>query len=195
MHELRLIADDLSAAPSSVSPLRLDAGARRPGMAHERIELPLDAPASATISRLMAAERLPTGLLAVIAIESERSLRRAAGNHDAAALARRLDWAARRAVRPVRGSQLGAYAAALRRAEATPTAPRGRRLELLVPYHTLLAWEMAADVIGMGLETWACAHLATARAGRKLWEAAAAERGQMLAEWVAFQVAEELAKS
>jgi hypothetical protein len=195
MLELRLIAGGRAPGSSPAPPLRLDASARRPGVAHERLELHLDAPASTTISRLLVADRLPIALLAVIAIESERALHAAARGRDAGALARGLDWAARRAPPPRRCTQLDAYAAALRRAELPTREPSPGRVELLVPYHTLVAWEIAAEAASMRLTEWACARLAETGAGRRLWEAAAAERGEMLAEWIALQAADDPANS
>jgi hypothetical protein len=83
---------------------------------------------------------------------------------------------------------LRAWASALRRPidpplHATPTP--GATLSLIVPYHTLLAWELAADVAGLPLLDWARSLITSAGRGRALWEAAAAEAGCTLGEWVA----------
>jgi len=186
MTELRLIAGDRPDPPVSVVPLQLEARARRPGVAHEEIQLVLDLPATRAIHRVATIEPLPIGLLAVIGIESERALQVAARDADAAALSRRLDWTARRGL-PLcrRSTRLAAYAAALRAPQSIEAEVLGPTLDLLVPFHTLLAWEIAATAAGLPLNDWACARLEVAGAGRRLWEAAAAERGQMLAEWVA----------
>ncbi len=127
MTELRLIADDRSHTTASVVPLRLDVRARRPGVAHEEIQLVLDPPATRAIIRVATIELLPIGLLAVIGIESERALQAAARDANAAALSRRLDWAARQGL-PLRrrSTQLAAYAAALRTPQSIEAASRPR---------------------------------------------------------------------
>lgn len=190
MTALRLIPGEGHRLEDDTTPMRLDARSRRPGLAHEELGLSLDRSTAERVVRQT--DGLPPPLWAVIAIESERALGAATrpGESDAV-LARRLDWTARRTTpNPRRRTQLAAYAAALRRPPATAQpAPVTTPLALLVPYHTLLAWEIAGDQDSVSLADWARARLATVEMGRCLWEAAAADAGQMLAEWVALRAA------
>lgn len=190
MSALYLIGGDDCHMQAPAPSIRLDSRTRRPGLAHEQLELSLHRPAAQRLASLRATDRLPAPLLAVIAIESERALG-AAASEKPAVLARRLDWAARRAAPAcVRRSQLAAYAAALRDPEVCEAGREAAELELLVPYHTLLAWEIAAAEAQLPLRDWARAQLVAAGSGRRLWEAAAADRGETLGEWVARQIAD-----
>jgi hypothetical protein len=169
--------------------MRLDARSRRPGLAHEEFNLCLDLPHAERACHMAAAEGLPLPLWVVIAIESQRALRAARPDESPGAVASRLDWAARRPPRQVRrATRLAAYAAVLRCPPRTVQPMRvASELPLLVPYHTFLAWEIAAEDDEVALNDWALAQLAAAGTRRPLWEAASAEAGQMLAEWVALQ--------
>lgn len=190
MTALRLIPGEGRRLADDTGPMRLHARSRRPGLAHEELDLSLDRSTAERVVRRTAG--LPPPLWAVIAIESERALGAATrADESDAVLARRLDWAARRTTpNPRRRTQLAAYAAALRQPPATSQpAPARTPLGLLVPYHTLLVWDIAADQDGVSLANWARARLAAVEMGRPLWEAAAAEAGQMLAEWVALRAA------
>lgn len=190
MTALRLIPGEGRRLDEGKDPMRLHARSRRPGLAHEELDLTLDCSTAERVVR--ETDGLPPPLWAVIAIESERALHAAARPDEShGTLARRLDWAARRTTpNPSRRTQLTAYAAALRQPPATAQpAAVTRPLALLVPYHTLFAWDIAADQDGVSLADWARGRLAAVVMGRRLWEAAAAEAGQMLAEWVALRAA------
>lgn len=153
----------------------LDERACRPGMAHETVELELPPTAAAIVRELASLDGLPVGLWAALAVESERAL---AGADPAP-----LDFAARTSAPPAPyPTRLTAYATALRAARPRPS--ERARIAMPVPYHTLLAWSQAA---GGSMLSWICAQLETMPRRRHLWEAAAAERGQTLAEWVAIQ--------
>lgn len=167
----------------------MDSRSRRPGVAHEELELPLGSCASAVAANA-ARERLPLPLWALIAIESERALQAVASSERARSeVANRLDWVAR--MPPSHASRetcLRAWACALRCPPDPPydVAPTACvAIDLLVPYHTLFAWELAADHAGAPLLEWARSRLASASRGRALWEAAAAEAGCTLGEWIA----------
>ncbi len=154
-----------------------DALSLRPGMAHEIVELELPPTATVIVSELAALDGLPVGLWAALAVESER----ARGDADAAWL----DEAAREPAPPAPyPTRLTAYAAALR--AARPHDPVRAPIAMPVAYHTLLAWSQAAEG---SLLAWICALLERMPRRRHLWEAAAAERGQTLAEWVAIRTA------
>lgn len=188
MTALRLIAGESRPVRGAQGPMRLDMRSRRPGLAHEELDLVLDSSAAGRLAGEATSDGLPSPLWAVIAIESERALCAAAPTDWARReLCRRLDSAARLSVlEPRRDTRLDAYAAALRHSPA-PAHYAGvtTRLTLLVPYHTLLAWEVAADHDGIPLLDWAHSQLVAVGPGRPLWEAAAAESGQTLGEWVA----------
>ena len=147
----------------------------RPGLAHETVELELPPTATVIVAELAALDGLPVGLWAALAVESER----ARGDADAAALDEAALDPAPRAPYP---TQLTVYAAALR--AARPVEPVRAPIAMPVPYHTLLAWSHAAEG---SLLAWICALLERMPRRRHLWEAAAAERGQTLAEWVAMR--------
>ena len=149
----------------------------RPGMAHETVKLELPPTPTVILCELAALDGLPVGLWAAIAVEAER----ARGDADAAAL----DEAAREAAPPAPyPTRLTEYAAALR--AARQHRPVRAPIVMPVPYHTLLAWSHAAEG---SLLAWICALLERMPRRRHLWEAAAAERGQTLAEWVAIRAA------
>jgi hypothetical protein len=144
----------------------------RPGMAYETVELELPPTATVIVRELAGLDGLPVGLWAALAVESER----ARGEADADAL----DEAARElAPPPPYPSRLTAYAAALR--AARPVEPVREPIAMPVAHHTLLAWTHAAEG---SLLAWICTLLERMPRRRHLWEAAAAERGLTLAEWV-----------
>jgi hypothetical protein len=192
MTALRLIPGEASGAEGPETSFHLDQRSRRPGLAHEEILLELDFQLRNHLSALAAADGLPPALYAVIAIEAQRALHAVASEKESVAvLERELDWAARRPPpERSRATRLAAYAAALRRASPAPhlsVAPHP--LALLVPYHTLITWELSSGADGLALSDWASKQLAGAAAGRSLWEAAAAEHGQTLAEWIGLRAA------
>jgi hypothetical protein len=167
----------------------------RPGLAHEQLELALEAQEVAAIEAAASAEGVPTGLWASIVIESERVLCIAAEATGAArpTLEAVLNDAStdRSAMDFVRrhGRRLAEYARALRNDFAEPFGDPRHRLAVPVGYHTLVAWEIEAGKAGKTLEQWGVGLLIQAPAGRARWEAAAAESGQTLGEWVAVEAA------
>jgi hypothetical protein len=149
----------------------------RPGVAHERVKLELPPTPTVILCELAALDGLPVGLWAALAVESER----VRGDADADTL----DEAALEIGPPAPyPTRLTDYAAALR--AARPHRPVRAPIVMPVAYHTLLAWSHAADG---SLLTWVCGLLERMPRRRHLWEAAAAERGQTLAEWVAIRTA------
>lgn len=149
----------------------------RPGMAHEIVELELPPTATVIVAELAALDGLPVGLWAALAVESERARVAVGGDAD------RLDAAARRSAPAAPfPTRLTAYAAALRAAHAQ--APVRAPIAMPVAYHTLLAWSQAAEG---SMLAWICSQLEVIPRRRHLWEAAAADRGQTLAEWVAMR--------
>lgn len=157
------------------APFALDDRAQRPGTAHEIVELDLAPTPTVIVRELASLDGLPVGLWAAIAVESERA--RVATGADIAALDAAASRTGPRAPFPTR---LTAYAAALRAASSRP-AERAR-IAMPVAYHTVLAWSLAAEG---SMLAWICAQLEAVPRRRHLWEAAAAERGQTLGEWVA----------
>jgi hypothetical protein len=186
--ELRLIAGEGRDTLGACAAVSLDMRSRRPAIAHEELELPLGSSAATAVAGA-AHDRLPTPLWAVIAIESERVLEAVTPFGSVRTeLAARLDTAARLSVPVGRcETRLHAWAAALR---SPPHQPRqanplaSMTLDLVVPYHTLLAWNLAAERSELELTDWAQSLLTVARNGRALWEATAAEAGCTLAEWM-----------
>jgi hypothetical protein len=167
----------------------LDARSRRPGLAHEELELSLGALAS-VVHAAARAEQLPNELWSVIAIESEHALLTVSKEQqERVALAASLDALARCAPHNRRGeTRLHEWAAALRHplaASPRPAATRTTVLELIVPYHSLTAWRLAAEQDSLAVRQWARDLLARAGPHRALWEAAAAESGHTLGHWVA----------
>jgi hypothetical protein len=167
----------------------------RPGLAHEHLALTLKAPIAEAVAEAAHAEALPRGLWAGIAIESERALRVSAANHGVrvAHLQRCLDALSVQAGCPLpggHGRRLLAYARAIRcGVTGLPDRLAEESLAVTVAYHTLLAWDREATSEHMDTRSWAQAVLAAVPVGRASWEAAAAQSGQTLAEWVALQAA------
>lgn len=166
----------------------------RPGIAHEVVALRLSADQAHAVETAAAAEGLPAGLWAAIVVESERALRAAAEALDSThrAVEAALDATAAQCVTAMPGQRarrLAAYARALRRAAPrTPRSVRGR-LDVTVTYHTLVAWERDAASAGVALPAWVMGLLIVMPPGRPRWEAAAADAGQTLGEWVTLQAA------
>jgi hypothetical protein len=166
----------------------------RPGLAHERLEIALDRDPASAVEAAASADGVPSELWAAIAIESERALRTAAAATGVARdhLEAALNNAAahpQTVTAAGRGRRLAGYARALRHGDADTPIGAARRLTIIVAYHTLFAWELEAAYAGASVESWASALLAVMPQGRLRWEAAAAETGQTLGEWVALQAA------
>lgn len=166
--------------------MRLGERSRRPGLAHEDLALHVDRSTARRVARLAASDRIPVALWAVIAIESERALRAVAPSAEARAqLILRLDVASVNSTEMLDSdTRLDSYASALRGPPVPESLEWATRLELLVPYHSLRAWQIAAIRSKLPLHDWARGQLLAARPGRATWEAAAAARGQTLGEWI-----------
>jgi hypothetical protein len=157
---------------------------QRPGDLCDRIELRLP---PAAIARIAAQSRIPPGLWLTIAIEAKRVL--GAYPPDAGSdLEARLDEAASgridAAVSRAPARALRAYADALRCGSGTETQdPEG--LIVLTPSQAMsTAWEDHGRRRGAPLGRWLAEEAVSVLVGRVEWEAAAAERGQSLAEWI-----------
>jgi hypothetical protein len=183
------------------APLDLTHRPTRPGLAFSELALELGPELCARAAATAAADGQPLNLWAAWVIESERVL--AELGDLGPALRADLDLLAERPDPPTPGgaARLGEYAQQLRRtfraasaASATMPAqmPAVRipgRLSLLVPDASLTAWRRAAIAADQTLEDWAGARLAGLPRMRASWEAAAAERGETLAEFVLAQAA------
>ena len=62
-------------------------------------------------------------------------------------------------------------------------------LKASLPYQSVGAWRRCAVESGQSLDAWAAERLVKPPRGRLLWEAAAAECGETLVEWVLSQAA------
>lgn len=185
---LRAVRGDLGGRATRVGgPVLLTSRARRPGLAHEEVHVPLDDLSRRVVQRAAARDALPPALWATFVVESARAIEVISGACGASAevVPRALDKrAAERSPSPGE-DRLTAWARALRGGASRPEALAEGRLCLLVPYHTTIAWRQHARSRGCSVAGWARGALLVAPARRHLWEAGAAERGQTLAEWVA----------
>ena len=195
---LRLLSGGREDVPDAFDPLPpfdLRTQPLRPGLAHEHLELALDAHEVAAIKVAASVDAVPVGLWAAISIESERALRVSADaiGVESSVLEVALNKAS--SAKPLlalvrqHGRRLAAYAGALRSQRLEAHGDPDRCLAVPVAYHTLSAWELEAARVGATLEQWAATLLMDAPSGRPKWEAAAAERGQTLGEWVAVEAA------
>jgi hypothetical protein len=187
---LSLVRGEARAVSSFRPPhYRLGERAQRPGELADLLVVALDDHARGKAEKLARAAALPLPLMVVIAVESERALREAAeaGGFDVAELAAALDAVAAEAVilgfDPPAARRLRAYAAAVRSGgyDGSPSA----RSELVIAHHVLARWSLVAQATGLTLDAWLSELLGAAETGRERWEAAAADEGQMLAEWIA----------
>ncbi|HWT95391.1 MAG TPA: hypothetical protein VN238_20510 [Solirubrobacteraceae bacterium] len=174
-------------------PFDLRAQPLRPGVAHEAVILAPGPNVRAAIAEA-GPVRGPFELWLTIAVEAARSVDEAsrALRVAPAELRRALDAAA--AVRPDsvlgRGRRLAAYARELRASGPAPTPPSTSPIHLAVPYVTAVAWERDAARTQQKLDAWIVDRLRERRqSDTTLWEAAAAEAGQMLSEWCLSQAA------
>lgn len=200
---LTLISTPPEHATPVFAPARFDLRVQptRPGVAYESVRLTLARDTSSSLSRACAIEGLPAGPWATLVIESARSLRSASAltGIDAAQLAVELDAVAeapqcdRAPTGP--GRRLIAYARALRAASSRQEKPVASPMVLPVSYVTIVAWQRAAAASQCSVSDWAARLLANLPAGRMAWEAAAAEMGQTMCEWVLAQAASRLSSS
>ena len=184
MH-LKLLSDE--PLPTAFEPTAFDLSrsSTRPGTAHQEIHLELGSASYCSFEGLDPAVCL--GLL----IEAGRVLDLFPDKR--LWLVRELDVLASQPCSPTLGgdTRLHEYGRQLRLA-----ASRARQCQepfsiptLLVPYRSLTAWRRASITAGISLNEWARAHLDAALPGHLLWEAAAAECGETLAEWMLSQAA------
>lgn len=168
----------------AVGEFSLELQPQRPGDLCDWLEFELE---PRTSVRLADVAQIPLGLWLTIAIEAKRILRslEMTGSTE---LEARLDRAARLRVdtavcrAPARG--LRAYADALR-AGAISNGEQATGLIVLTPPQAMsTAWEQDARRAGLPLGPWLACEAESELADRVAWEAAAAERGQSLAEWI-----------
>jgi hypothetical protein len=194
---LALVRPEVDATPEFselVPPLDLAANPLRPGHAYGGIRIGLEEQTLVTCHEISARESFPLGPWLAIQIESQRALQLVSGDPD---LVAELDRVARsrphRKVHRGANSRLAQYANALRArvsGQPSPSAPEnGERVTIPVSSHAELAWNQAAVAAELDLERWLGAMLRSASSGRLTWEAASAEQGQGLAEWILFQAA------
>ena len=173
-------------------PFDLDVHPLRPGMGHEELVLTVSRELAAAVEAAAAADGIPVGLWAGIAIESERALGVVADGSALGDLESALIAAADAPVGgPLahRGRRLVRYAKAIRAQPPRRAGAVAREVNVTVAHHTLLAWERAAADTRQSLEVWVTTRLERMPAGRVRWESAAAESGQTLSEWIALQAA------
>ena len=162
----------------------------RPGTSHCELVLEVPPGLAEEVRQSAAREGLPPEAWAGFVIESERVLHFLGGPREQ--FLERLDTCAHRQGMAIPGGaqRLAEFAKALR---ATPARDPGRvrrlqttvgRLPVLAPYRSISAWRGAAIEARQSMDEWAAAMLAVVPTGRPLWEAAAAERGETLAEWI-----------
>jgi hypothetical protein len=194
---LKLISTPPDSAAPVFAPARFDLRVQptRPGVAYEPVRVSLEADTLGSLSCVCATEGLGPEPWAALVIESARSLLFACASMDVDAdqLVVKLDVAAE-APRCDRvpagpGSRLIAYSRALRAAPARAAEPARSPIVLPVPYMAIVAWQRAAAAFGCGVDEWGAGMLAGLPAGRAAWEAAAAEEGQTMCEWVLAQAA------
>ena len=166
----------------------------RPGLAHEQLELALPRESAIAISAAAVAEGVPRSLWAGIAIESERAFRAVVAitesrPHDLEAALDEASAEQHPITFALKRKRLIAYACQLRERGAGRSDGALSCLSVPVGYHTFAAWEIEASQAGKVVEAWALELLLVLPTGRTQWEAAAAESGQTLAEWIAFQAA------
>lgn len=173
----------------------------RPGVTQTGLTLRVSKDLAAKVGELARKEGLREDAWIGLAIESERAVRQTASTEaDAARLRRQLDEEAQRPAVPIPGgpARLTNFATALRQLEGrreTPSAvtiiatPDEIALKASLPYQSVGAWRRCAIESGQSLDTWAAECLKGLPRNRFLWEAAAIDRGETLAEWVLAQAA------
>jgi hypothetical protein len=185
---LRLIASASTAEPSAfdLPPYQLSRQPTRPGVSHTEIPLKLPDAVVEAVVPLAASDGVPTAVWLGLAVESERAIAGLGLSGPASAgLRSQLDDFAARPIDPVMGGaqQLASFAMSLR------TAPRsgksmGEPTSARVPYGSRTIWRLAATEAEETVDSWAARLLVQATPRRALWEAAAAERGVTLPEWI-----------
>jgi hypothetical protein len=179
-------------AALSPAPFDLSHRPARPGLAHCELVLALEPSLCEAAIAAAAADAQLVEIWAAWVIESERLLAVLA---DRGELAEELDRLAARAPASTPGGavRLREYAAQLRIRSAAPRSAaasgEGEGLVVLVPDASRTAWRRAAIEADLTLDAWVTERLRELPRGRALWEAAAAERGESLAEWILAQAA------
>jgi hypothetical protein len=172
----------------------------RPGVTHTKIEFGAPAGLARQAMEIARQEGLPDPVWVGLVIESERVIRQACEDqHQAAELRGYLDRVARAPSSSVPGAarRLTEFGKALRGARARPAqrtmlAPDlsgSARMAALIPYQAITAWRRDAIEKAQPFEVWAAERLRLLPRDRLLWEAAAAERGETLGEWVLLHAA------
>jgi hypothetical protein len=173
----------------------------RPGMTHSKIELRAPEGLALAAGELAVREGLREDCWIGLVIESERAVAQVArGATQSDSFRAQLDERARRPAVPIPGApvRLARFAAALRELVDRPGVPaaagagaadREVMLGVTVAYQSVGTWRRSAIEAGQTIDAWAIRLLQELPRGRVLWEAAAAERGESLAEWVLTQAA------
>jgi hypothetical protein len=173
----------------------------RPGVTQTELKLQVSRRLAMAVGDLARSEGLREDAWIGLVVESERAVRLAAATDvDAAHVRQQLDAQAAYRAMPVPGGpvRLAKFADALRqlagghnsRISILATADKEEiTLKASLPYQSIAAWRRSAIESGQSLDAWAAERLEKLPKGRHLWEAAAVERGEGLAEWVLTQAA------
>jgi hypothetical protein len=183
-----------------LAPIDLRRQLTRPGVTHTEVELQVGVELAEAASRVAIEEGLSIPVWIGFVVESERAVEQACSDkREIDELRGCLDRMARASSPPIPGgaTRLAEFGKALRNVGETPPQRSAARLDLRtaakisarVPYQVVTAWRLAAIESGQPVDAWAIDHLRRLPRGRFRWEAAAAERGETLAEWVLVQAA------
>jgi len=171
----------------------------RPGVTQAELTLRVSQHLAMAVGDLARSEGLREDAWIGLAIESERAVGQAAATESDAELLRgHLDTQAKERAMPIPGGpvRLNKFAVALRELGGTHNSSvsvlaaagdDGAVLKASLPYQSVGAWRRCAIESGQSLDAWAAERLVEPPRGRLLWEAAAAERGETLVEWVLTQ--------
>lgn len=154
------------------------------------IRIALSEPSSVQVHERASDSGLPLDLWARLAIEGSRQVERTVdlAEIERCAFAAELDEraaAARHGAISTLACGLRGYARLLRAAAPVhfDCQPQ-RKLTLLIPDQLAVGWASAANAAGMAFDVWSSEMILVAPAGIVTWEAAAAEAGDSLGEWI-----------
>lgn len=164
----------------------------RPGELPDVVQVDFPPNLAQLAQQKAAAAGIPTELWIRIAAEAERHLRTAADLLDLSGsqVADHLDAVASEplgALAPVSAHRQRAYAKLLRSGQAGPTPPPRNRFTLRLPDQMLAAWTLLASRNSKSTSDFVADLLPTAPRHAVRWEAASAEGGQQLGEWIYMQ--------
>lgn len=159
----------------------------RPGELAYGLPLQLSEARVADLRRRARERGIPGRVLLRLDVESARQLLRAErlSGIDRRAIAKRLDALSveRPAITTIAQGPLWGYASALRRGGGQ-TMGLPAALELPVSAEQAAGWSAECNQAGLSLDDWVDVMLDAAPANAERWEAAAAETGRYLADWV-----------